>query len=75
MKYINKIIDINADGENFEKAYHIEIEKTELSILLKALEIASETDVNHLYKEHEQLFEKLESIPYYSDKGQFNIEL
>ena len=75
MKYINEIIDINADGESFEKAYHIEINKLELSMVLKALEVAIDSKETQLYKEYQKLLEKFKLISYYADKGQKNKEL
>ena len=75
MKYLDKVTAVNADGENYEKGFRIEITNSELSLIYKALDLAEELEDNEVYKEHQKLMEKFEKLFSVSGKEIKNIDL
>ncbi|WCC43755.1 hypothetical protein PJW08_00700 (plasmid) [Tenacibaculum finnmarkense] len=71
MKYLDKVIKVNADGDNYVEGVKLEIKWVELSMLEKALEMAIELDDNPIFDIHQELLEKLSKIKFYADRSLF----
>ena len=73
MKLIETAYELNADNENFEKGYRVEISKVELSIIQIAL---NAFDNNENFKtQTDSVHEKFERMKMYASKGFKNIEI
>lgn len=75
MKYLDKVIKVNEDGENYESGYRLELSNLQIEIILNALEIAEEIDGNSIWKEHQKLKEKFWEMKTLADKGLINREI
>ena len=73
MKFLNKKIEINADGESYQRGYIVELTKLEVALLKKSLELAAETE--DFCQEYRDLAKKLEQLDYLAAKGFTNYEL
>ena len=73
MKFLNKKIEINEDGEAYMRGYIVELTKLEVILLKKSLELAAETE--DFCQEYRDLAKKLEQLDYLAAKGFTNYEL
>lgn len=58
MKYIDKVIKVNSDGENYEYGVRLELSDLELQILFNTLENAIDLEDNPLYNQQKGLLNK-----------------
>jgi len=76
MKYCDKVISINADGENYESGLRVELTHLEISLIYKAIEEARELEeLNPIYKTLGELLEKFDNLQNVSKKGLTNYEM
>ncbi len=76
MKYINKVLDDNADNETYQKGYLLELTKLEVSYIKQALLIASQEDIaDPLYTEMVQLRNKFKQMQIEATKGNANVTI
>ena len=76
MRYLDKIIKENADGNNYESGYRVEVSKSEVYYLIRALEIASHEEMSEPFSsKNKELIQKLENIRICADKGLINEDL
>jgi len=76
MKYIDKVIKTNADGEQYHHGYKVEITKLELSYLKLALTYATECDIKDpVYSTLENLENQFKAMELQAAKGNVNVEL
>lgn len=73
MKYLDKKIKINANGESYESGYIVELSKEEVQNLIKSLEFSQEYHDN--WKEEQELAEKLSQLSYLASNGFTNYEV
>lgn len=73
MKYLDKKIKINANGESYESGYIVELSKEEVQNLIKSLEFSQEYHDN--WKEEKELAEKLSQLSYLASNGFTNYEI
>jgi len=65
MVFLDKIFEVNADDETFEKGYKLNVSGTEIETMINVLEFASEFDVadNPLaHEQHSLIFSIQESL-------------
>ena len=76
MKYINKVIKTNADGEQYHQGYKVEITKLELAYLSEALSIAwTETTNQEMFDNINILKDQFRRMKIHAEKGNVNMEL
>lgn len=77
MKYLDRVITENADGENIEKGYRVELSDLDVLYIQSALTFADEMSSkdNPLWEEHSKLLEQIERLYEVAGKGLRSIDL
>lgn len=76
MKYIDKVIKMNSDYENFVSGVRLELDNLELQIIFNTLEQSIELDNNPLYNSQKKLLDKFQQFYEVINNGYLkNIEI
>lgn len=76
MKYLDKVIEENADGEYYVKGKRLELTELEISFIHRALKVARESDDFLIFfEDYGKLINDLETCSELGEKGLRNVEL